>query len=200
MQSHRFLPFAVAFLAAVAASATEPPATGTRFRSIHLPAGHFRCEVPQDWGQDRDEREEARIHYCGVFLYGPREESGLRATLSIRFFAPDNTMFRGAEGYLQRQLGPSLVKPAKEVTSEARDVTVAGQPGKSFTRDTADFFPPDSLDTKEIPVREEYYVVSHLGGFVVIKFAAPTAVFAERRVALQRLLDTLQLLPERSAD
>lgn len=178
----------------VVANDRTPP---LEFRTLDVPEGHFRCEVLQGWNCFRDRHEEERMHYHGVFLDGPKEDEGIEPTLSVRYFAPDNTFFAGAEGYLQRQFRPSRIKLSGETTSDARDVSVAGRPAKTFTRDTFRFFPPDSLDTKQIPVREEHFVVPHLGGFVVIRFEAPTKVFAVRRTVLQRLLDTLRISPEK---
>jgi len=187
---------AAALVAATSIAAAEEP-EATLYRTIEIREGHFRCEVPEGWNFDRDEREESRIHYHGFSVDGPKGDEEIGPVLSIRFFAPDNTLFRGAPGYLARQLRPSRIKLAGEKTSEARDVIVAGRPAKTFTRDTFRFFPPDSLDTRQIPVREEHFVVPHLGGFVVIRFEAPTKVFAVRRTVLQRLLDTLRIFPEK---
>lgn len=166
------------------------------YRTIAITAGHFRCEVPEGWYFDRDEPAEARIHYHGFYVHGPKGNEDIGPSLSVRFFAPDNTLFAGAAGYLKRQLGPSLVKLADEKTSEPREVTVAGRPTTTFTRDTFEFFPPESLDSKRIPMREEHFVVPHLGGFVIVRFEAPTASYARSRQALSHLLETLRLLPE----
>jgi multidrug efflux pump subunit AcrB len=183
-----------ALLAALATHAEEPAVS--RYRSVKIPEAHFQCEVPEEWHYSREEREEARIHYHGFFLQGLKADDDIGPALSVRYFAPDNTLFRGLQGYLDRQLGPSLLKPIDEKTSEVSDITVAGRPGKTFTRDTVEFFPPETLDARKIPIREEYVVVPHLGGFLVVRFEAPTRSFMVSRGALVHVLDTLRLLPE----
>jgi multidrug efflux pump subunit AcrB len=176
-------------------NAEEPAA---KYRAVEIASGHFRCDVPEGWQVDRDEREEARIHYHGFYAYGVKEDVGAGPELSVRFFAADNTLFQGPQGYLDRQLKPGIVQLAGEKTSEARDVTVAGRPAKTFTRDTFEYFPPESIHAKKIPVREEHFVVPYLGGFVILRFEAPTSSFVSSRKALARALESLRLLPERT--
>lgn len=192
---HQYSLFCYFFAIGVAAVFANEQARPIEYRTLEVSEGHFRCDVPKDWNVIRDRREEDRIHCYGAYLDGAKPGEGIGPALSVRYFAPDNTLFRGAEGYLQRQFAPSLVKPSGEKTSEVREVLLAGRPAKTFTRDTFSFFPRDSLDTKQIPVREEHYVVPHLGGFVIVRWEAPTASYQEIRPVLQRLLDTLQLLP-----
>lgn len=194
-----FLFFGVATVAAVALRGEEQPvATTSQYRLVEISDGHFRCEVPKEWSMTREEREESRIHYHGFFLVGPKEEASLPPTISVRYFAPDNTLFSSAEDYLRRQLQPGLIKLQGETTSAVKEMTVDDRPAKTFIRDTFEFFPPESLDTKRIPIREEYYVVPHLGGFVVLKYAAPTSSFAHWRPALQRVLEAFRLFPEQA--
>jgi hypothetical protein len=107
--------------------------------------------------------------------------------------ATGNIYFASPEKYLDRQLKPGLVRLRGEETSAVREVTVGGRPGKAFTRDTFDFFPPDSLDTKEIPVRREHFVIPHRDGFIVILFSAPTKSHTRWRPVLEHLLETTQL-------
>jgi len=164
-----------------------------------LPAdGYFRCDVPRDWGRVVDEHEESRMHYRGVYLVGPRGDEPIEPTLSARYFSPDNTLGDTAEKYLRRQLNPGIVQLEGEKTSAPEEAQVDGRRAIKFTRDTFDFFPPDSIDAKRIAIREEYYVLPHLTGFIVIRYGAPTAAFARHRPVLERLLESFRLLPEQA--
>lgn len=191
-----FMAVVAMFVAMCNARAEPPPATDILYRLFNLPEGHFRCELPRNWGEIRDKREESRTHCYGTYLVGPKEAAPLGPTLSARYFAPDNSLGDSAEKYLRRQLEPGLVPLRGEKTSAPESVKLDGRSATKFTRDTFDLFPPDSLEAKQIPIREEYYVVPYLGGFVVLKYAASTATFLRWHPAWQRLLDTFQFLPE----
>ncbi|HWA97092.1 MAG TPA: hypothetical protein VG713_01305 [Pirellulales bacterium] len=173
----------------------EPQPGAIEYRRIELRDGHFACDIPRDWEMSRDEHEEARIHYAGFFLVGPRQGDPLPPTISARYFAPDNTLFKDADAYLSRQLQPGLVQVQGETTSAVREATLDGQPAKTFTRNTFDFVPPESLDSKRIDVREQYWVAPHRKGFVVLKFTAPTASFDRWHPAFARLIATFAALP-----
>jgi hypothetical protein len=187
---------ATALFAAV--PATRADESTMKYRTVEITAGHFRCDVPDEWHVVRNEREEARIRYHGFYAYGSQGGEGVLTTLSIRFFAPDNTLFRGPQGYLDRQLGPGIIQLAREKTSEVRETTVAGRPAKTFTRDTFEYFPPESIDAKEIPVKEEHVVIPYRGGFVVVRFEAPSSSYVRSRPILDRALESLRLFPERN--
>ena len=197
MRPRSCLLFMLAAIVAASDSLAQPhPAIEVEYRLFDLPEAHFRCEAPRDWRLIRDKHEESRTHCYGIYLAGPDEDAPLGPTLSARYFAPDNTLGDTAEKYLRRHQEPGLVPLQGEKTSAPEKTTLDGRPAKKFTRDTFEFFPPESLDTKKIPFREEYCVAPHLGGFVVLKLAAPTAGFARWRPVFQHLLDTFRFLPE----
>ncbi len=165
------------------------------FSTFDCPEGSFRVDIPRGWRRSRDEREEARLHYHGVYATGPAGTTGVPPTLSVRYFAPDNGVFRSLDKYLDRQLRSGIVRLKGEKTTAVRDVLLAGRPGKTFTRESFAFVPPESLDTREVPVRREHYVVPHRDGFVVVVFSATTESFARWQPVWDRLLETLQLQP-----
>ncbi|MFA5138175.1 MAG: hypothetical protein WC728_03000 [Elusimicrobiota bacterium] len=187
----------------VAAALLACPSMGTAkpakekkmaYTSLDLKQGLFRCDIPAGWGQARDEREEARTKVQGVHLIGPKEKGPLAPTLSLRYFASGNTVAQTADAYLKRQLEPGLVPLKGEKTSEPKKASAAGLAGFSFVRDTFEFIPPRSMDTKRIPVREEYVILERKEGFFVLLFKAPSASFKRWRPAFQRALDTFQPL------
>lgn len=178
-------------LAAYTAAAADDP---FRFRMVECPEGYFRCEVPDDWQLIRDRREEARTHYHGVYFF-PAAEKEIRPTLSVRYFAPDNTYFASAEAYINRQTKPGIITLRDETVSAVRECVVDGRPASAFTRHSVDFYPPESIDTERIPVRSEYLVIPHRTGFVVVLFSAPTASFARWEPVYRHLLATLELSP-----
>ncbi|HVX64018.1 MAG TPA: efflux RND transporter permease subunit, partial [Pirellulales bacterium] len=191
-----FLAGAVLLLALSHVLAAETPQPKIEYLPFKLPEAHFQCELPKDWGVIRDKHEEERTHCFGVYTFGPKQDAPDSPTLSARYFAPDNTYFRGAEGYLRRQLEPGLIQLKDEKTSAPKQVLLDGRQAVTFTRDTFDFPMPETIDAKRFPLREEYFVLPYKQGFVVLIYKAPTVVFDRWRPALQHLLDTFRLLPE----
>jgi multidrug efflux pump subunit AcrB len=181
-----------------AARCAEPAAAKVDFVVFLSPDGYFRCDVPRDWGRVVDQHEESRMNYRGIYLVGPRGDEPIEPTLSARYFSPDNTLGDTAEKYLRRQLKPGIVQLEGEKTSAPEETQVDGRQAIKFTRDTFDFFPPDSIDAKRFAIREECYVLPHLTGFVVIRYGAPTAAFARHLRVLERLLESFRLLPEQA--
>ncbi len=89
-----------------------------------------------------------------------------------------------------------MIQLKDEKTSAPKQVLLDGRPATTFTRDTFEFLPPETIDAERIPLRAEYYVVPHKQGFVVLTYKAPTIAFHRWRPALQHLLNTFRLLPE----
>lgn len=175
-------------------SAEEP----FRYRMVDCPEGYFRCEVPHDWQMIRERREEARTHYHGVYFF-PGAEKEIRPTLSVRYFAPDNTYFASAEAYIYRQTKPGIITLRDETVSAVRECVADSRPAFAFTRHSVDFYPPESIDTERIPVQSEYVVIPYRTGFVVVLFSTPKADFPRWEPAYRHLLATLQLWPRNFA-
>jgi hypothetical protein len=181
-------------LGSVDASSEEQDKYIAKYRNFELQQGHFRYELPTDWAQTRDARDDARIRSHGVYAYCPRVTLP-RPAISVRYYTRENALFRGAEHYLIRQLDEGVLKLPGEKTSKPRETKLGDMPATTFTRNTFDYYLPRSLDTQEIPVREECLVAESKEGFFVLRYTSPTASFARWRPAFQHLLDTFQFVP-----
>ncbi|MFH0787171.1 MAG: hypothetical protein V2B13_06095 [Pseudomonadota bacterium] len=164
---------------------------------IHFvkPGNYFSCDLPSQWGAWIDEREEKRIKVYGVFLTGPKSINGSPVTISVRFFSQANTIFKNEEDYIQRNAFPaSDIPPLKgERFGPIQDISLAGRQAKIFERETFDYYPPHSLDTKEIPVKERIVVIpGREDGFYVLFFKAPTLIFAQYAPVFEKVIHSFK--------
>jgi hypothetical protein len=60
-------------------------------------------------------------------------------------------------------------------------------------RDFVESLPPNSLEAREVRVREERLVFSRSRDFCALSFSASPAEFARQRRVFRRLLDTLRV-------
>ena len=159
-----------------AAPQAPPPAPKTHPAvpvEFALPEGRFSVKTPPGWSASRDPREDERQKAYGVQLSGPRSADGVLSTISITYYTPGNTLFKGgAAEFLKRNLGGDalFVQPAGETTSPVKTSVVGGLPAQRFTRHSREYIPPDRTDSKEVGVVEEIEVVSARTGFYVLEF------------------------------
>lgn len=159
------------------------------------PGNYFSCDLPSQWGAWIDEREEKRIKVYGVFLIGPKSINGSAVIISVRFFSQANTIFKDEEDYIRRNAFPApIIPPLKgEKFGSIRDIVLAGRQAKTFERETFDYYPSHSLDTKEIPVKEQTVVIpGREDGFYVLLFKAPTLIFAQYAPIFEKVLHSFK--------
>lgn len=161
--------------------------------------GVFKCEVPVTWTAWRNtERESKGAGVYGIFLKGPRNIENRPPTIYLRYYSGSNSLFPDAKSYIARQLEPGPVALARERTTGLKSVTVAKLTGSRFLRNTFDYIPPHSLDTKEIKIREEYIVLTAEKGFFVFIYSSPKSLFKRYHPLFQHVLGTFEPLKERS--
>ncbi|MFI5349824.1 MAG: hypothetical protein ACHQ2Z_09790 [Elusimicrobiota bacterium] len=154
-------------------SSVPPGAPSAATAEYSLPEGRFSVKPPAGWSASRDPREDERQKAYGVLLSGPRSADGVLSTMSITYYAPGNSLFKGgAEEFLKRNLGGGalIVPPAGETTGPVEKSTVGGLSAQRFTRHSHEYIPPDHTDSKEVAVVEEIEVASAKAGFYVIEF------------------------------
>ncbi len=158
------------------------------------PGGHFSCEVPRQWGIWIDAPHEEISKVYGVFLKGPPVPKGVPAIIGISYFAKGNTTFKSEEQFVRRNTVPDPILPRVkgEKLSPIRKITVAGREARTFDRDTFTYYPPKSMRTKEIPVKERTVVVPAQEGFYVLFYEAPTAVFDQYAPVFDRVLQSFK--------
>jgi hypothetical protein len=166
-----------------------------RLAGGRVPGGEkdaFRCSVPADWRQTRDEHDDERTHTFGVLLSGPMGAEGISPTVSVRFYGPGNPTAETADAFINRQTRPSLVAPRDEETSKVSDAVVAGLKARTFARKTSEFLNPDTLDAKAVPVRQEVFVVPGPKGYFVLRFSAPVGSFDKWKPVFQEVRDSFK--------
>lgn len=157
--------------------------------------GFFQCEVPVDWTVwPDDQRGSERTRVFGIVVQGPSRKDELPTSISLRYYSEDNAFFPDAQAYLKRQQAPGLIHLKGEKTGPPEPFTLGKSSGFRFLRDTFEYFPPDSLDTKEISVRKEYVVLTYEKGFFVLVYSATRTGFESYRSSFQHVLDTFKPL------
>jgi hypothetical protein len=68
-------------------------------------------------------------------------------------------------------------------------------PENTLIRDTVGYYPLRSLDTREVPVREECLVAQSKEGFFVLRYESPTSSFDRWRPAFQHVIDNFEVVP-----
>ncbi len=157
--------------------------------------GFFQYEVPGDWAVwPDDQRDSERTRVFGMVLQGPLGKDPLLPSISLRYYSEDNTLFPDAKAYLKRQQTPGIIHLRGEKTGPLEPFALGNNSGFRFLRDTSEYFPPDSLDTKEISVRKEYIVLTYRKGFFVFIYSATRTEFEGYRPSFQHVLDTFKPL------
>jgi hypothetical protein len=115
--------------------------------------------------------------------------------LIIRGYGPKNSRFSNAEGFVKAYTkdkgGESKQKPGRVDT-----VDFQGLKAKRFTVSSITFFPPKSIEPKEIPMKETYVAWNvKAGGFWVLGLSAPTAIYSNHTPAFDRLLKSFKPEP-----
>jgi hypothetical protein len=197
LRAHLPLLAALAWAAAplnAAPPAKTHPARGSEYA---VSEGRFAVKPPPGWTAARDAREDKRQKAYGVQLSGPRSEDGVLSTISITYYSPANTLFKGgSEEFLKRNLGsdPRFIQPAGETTSSVEKSVLAGLPAKIFTRHSHEYLPPDRTDSKEIAVVETIEVADAKAGFYVLEFKASAQLAAKLKPVYARVRSSFRFM------
>ncbi|HUN55853.1 MAG TPA: hypothetical protein VMU29_11915 [Smithella sp.] len=174
---------------------TGLPSSVKKYTKYRLEEGFFECEIPEDWVNRRDRNEDKRTRVYGTIFVLKDSRAGIKPWIDVSYYTIDNTYFISAADYLNRQFEPPIIKLEGEEISAVREVLVNGHAAKQFTKDTLGFWPPHSMNAKEIKVREEYTVLEIGREFCVLIYSAPDSQFLEYRPDYQHILDTFRAYP-----
>ena len=165
-------------------SVLAPPRVQAAEKAVLVSLKSFACVAPPDWSVERKEGE--------LYFTGPKGAEGLSARIAVRFFGPDQKLFKNAADYLQRQTGPGLFKVKGEKIGPVEKTTLAGHPAWRFSRESSEFVPPGVLHPKEVKVREEFVVVDRGRDFFVLSHYAPAGLFKKNRSVFKRILESFK--------
>jgi hypothetical protein len=189
------LAWSAAPLSAEPQSPSAPAAAPAAAADYSLREGRFAVKTPPGWSASRDPREDERQKVYGVQLSGPRSADGVLSTISIAYYPPDNSLFKGgAAEFLKRNLGSDarFVQPAGETTSPVKKTVVGGLPAQSFTRRSHEYLPPDRTDSKEVAVVEQIEVVDAKTGFYVLEFKSSEQLAAKLKLVYARVRSSVR--------
>lgn len=177
--------FAAALLilpASASGAQKQPPKE--KSQELVLESAGLRTAVPAAWqvtgGPAAGRKTQARS------ALGPESADGVRARLGMRWYGPDNKYFKDAAAYLARQTEAGPIAVAGEKTGALEDAKLLGRPAKRLSRSTFEVVPPESLEGRSVPVKEELLVADYRGGFVVLELRASAADFDGLRPVLER--------------
>ena len=107
--------------------------------------------------------------------------------ISVRYRAPgapDPT----PDAYMARQTAKPVVEVHGWHIGSVEAAAVAGRKAKRLINDTSQTYPPESMDSKSVPMREEHWAVPASKGYYVLVFYAPRALYDEERADFAKVL------------
>ena len=139
---------------------------------------YFSCEIPADWGFDRDAEgdEEYRIYEITIPVPGPMSDINLRCLLK------DNEDFSGYQDFLNRNSRNVLgeTKNSRESYGPVTKIKLAGRDAFSLRRDRTVFLHPESKSDESAAISEIIYVLPmEDGSFYVLHYRAAADRFQE---------------------
>jgi hypothetical protein len=176
---------AVLLCAALApAAAAAPKAKKARAPEKTMIDASFELSVPAGW--------EARRGEDGLTLIGPRGADGVNSQINARYVRPGDKLHKSADAYLERLTAPPDVAMPGWKTGPVEKTTVAGRAARRVSRDTSEFVPPSSMNTKEVPMKEVHVVVPAEKGFYVLLYYVPAELDAKGKAAFAAVLKSFK--------
>jgi len=132
---------------------------------------YFQCALPEGWtkidatmGQSS---EESRIY--GVDIIGPLGDEEIAPSISVKYFAKGNKLYRSAEEFIRMHSEPI---PGLSIRGDeygaVTDLQIAGRIATTFERKKHTFKRPRQVVNTPIPVYEHYIVLRAGEGFYVL--------------------------------
>ena len=162
-------------LAACAASAAEKKT---------MTDAPFDCAAPAQWDSQKEERL--------TTFTGPRGPENLAPVITVRYVLPGDPEKGDADAYLKRLTAKSDLDVPGWITGPVAAATVAGRKARRVERDVSEFVPPNSMDTKEIPMKEIHLAVPASKGWYLIVYYAPRSADAKQRKVYERFLKSFK--------
>jgi hypothetical protein len=144
---------------------------------------YFKCVLPKDWqkvesmGQPASEKK-----VYGVDVTGPAGADGIAPSISVKYYAKGNTLFKSAEEFVRIHSKPIPgLGLAGDKYSSVTTMKIAGRTATKFERRKSDFAKPRQVENKKIAVFERYMVLPAREGFYVLNYYC---VFSEAKALL----------------
>lgn len=136
--------------------------------------GYFTLTVPPGWTQLPPGGQPASSKKIyGVDLLAAAEGSAPAPSITVKFFAKGNTLFKTPDRYLQLNSRPIGDPQAGEEYSEVTGDRVAGKQAQRFERKYLELNKPRTVPAKTTIMFERHLVVPAGGGFYLLMFSVP---------------------------
>lgn len=163
----------------------------TKFQEYISEGDYFRCIIPEGWHKWESDfglsQSEKKVY--GIVMFGPAIADGLKARISVHYYAEGNLVHKTADRFIETHskpvFGPGTEIPGSKY-SRVADTVVARRKAKKFEQQTFDFidhvYDPKSgrfytpIDPKKIPVIEKFIVIPTKEGYYVLHYYAPLEI------------------------
>jgi len=145
--------------------------------------GYFKCVLPKGWPAVRSMGQPASAKKIyGVDLTGSAGTDGIAPSISVKYYAKGNTLFRSAGEFIKIHSKPIAGLGLEgDKYSSVTATTVSGRAAGRFERQKSDFAMPRRVENKKVPVFERYIVLPAKEGFFVLSYYS---VFSEAKAGL----------------
>jgi hypothetical protein len=107
----------------------------------------------------------------GTDIVGPAGAEGIAPSISVKYYARRNTLFRSAEEFVRIHSRPIVGLGASgDKYGPVTAIKLAGRAASRFERRKSAFTRPRQVKNKKIPVFESYIVLPAKDGFFVLNY------------------------------
>ncbi len=169
---------------ALTAAAQRSAMPGTTSGENYVSEGkYFKCVLPKDWAKVDDMGQPAsEKKVYGADLTGAAGADGIAPSISVKYYAKGNTLFKSAEEFIKihSKAIPGLGLPGDKYSSVTA-IKIGGRTASKFERRKSDFARPRQVQNKAVSVFERYIVLPASEGFYVLNYYC---VFSEAKAKL----------------
>lgn len=138
--------------------------------------GYFTIAVPAGWSQlpPAGQPASAKKIY-GLDLLGARTGKAPAPSITVKYYAKGNTLFKTAENYIELNSKPIGEPEEGEQYSNVMAATVGGRKAKRFERKYTEYNKPRTVPPETTVMFERHLVVPAGDGFYLLMFSVPFA-------------------------
>ena len=166
---------------------------------------YFRCIIPEGWGKREYDfglsQKEKKVY--GIDMLGPGIADGLKARISVHYYAEGNILHKTADEFIKTHSKPVLGTPLPgSKYSKVTNTMVARRNAKKFERQTFEFidhiYDPKTgiyytpIDPKKIPVIEKFIVIPAREGFYILRYYAPSEISEANFKAFEQVVNSFK--------
>ncbi|MEA5114222.1 MAG: hypothetical protein VB050_09340 [Geobacteraceae bacterium] len=152
---------------------------------------YFSCDIPSAWSLERTPEQDEDYRIYEIQLLAPKGG----AFIYVSYYTKDNKDFWGYEDFLKRNSRnvAGETKNSRENYGPVKESGLNGRKAFELERDRLVFLHPESKSDESAAIRELFYVApSSDGGFYVLHYSAPKALYDEYLPVLKRIASTFK--------